>query len=277
MNKFVVGILAAAAFGAIAPAQAADMPVKAMPVKSPVVAVYDWTGLYAGVNAGYSWGRSRTDFSLFNNTTNLLLASGSSSFSLDGAIAGLQLGYNKQNGNWIWGIEADWQWSGQKGDTSFTCLNTVCGAGATAFIIANAPNATQTLNQKLDWFATLRGRFGGTLTPTTFAYVTGGLALGHVKSDGTLTSYVNAVPPANVITTPFSSSTTKAGWVVGLGAETHLTGAWTAKLEYLYMDLGHVDVTATSSVITVAPPQVRAQFSSHITDNILRVGLNYRF
>jgi outer membrane immunogenic protein len=272
---FSIGAVALVALGVIVPVHAKDMRVSAKRVDPPLT--QNWSGFYVGANAGYSWGRSGTDLSLSNTATGALLASGSNSFDLDGAIAGLQIGYNHQNGNWIWGVEADWQWSGQKGDTSFTCLNTVCAAGATAFVIATAPNVTQTLNQNLEWFSTLRGRIGGTLTPTTFAYVTGGLAVGQVKSDGTLTSYVNAVPPANILSTPFSSTTTTAGWVVGLGVETVVTERWTAKIEYLYMDLGHVDVAATSSVATVAPPQVSAAFRSHITDNILRVGVNYRF
>lgn len=252
-------------------AAAADMPVKAKPH-----AVYNWSGWYAGVNLGYSWGKSATDFSLFNATTGAALTSGSNSFDMNGAIGGLQLGFNRQKDQWVWGIEADWQLSGQKGDTSFSCPGAICAFGATAYGAAAANPAITTYSQKLDWFATLRGRIGATITPASFAYVTGGLAVGHVKTDGTLTGFVNVAPPANNTAAAFSSSATKAGWVIGAGVETQLSDRWTGKIEYLYMDLGRVDTTATNTNAGILVP-LRAQFSSRITDNILRVGLNYKF
>ena len=114
------------------------------------------------------------------------------------------------------------------------------------------------------------------MTPTTLLYVTGGLAVGHIKTDGTITGFINAVPPGNLTTSAFSNSNTKAGWVVGLGAETQVSGRWTAKLEYLYMDLGRVNTSGLNTNPGIIIP-LNAQFSSRITDNILRVGLNYKF
>ena len=40
---------------------------------------------------------------------------------------------------------------------------------------------------------------------------------------------------------PFSNRSINAGWAAGGGIEAHLTGNWTGKLEYLYMDFGSVD------------------------------------
>ena len=70
----------------------------------------------------------------------------------------------------------------------------------------------------------------------------------------------------------FSHSNTKTGWTVGGGIEGRLSGNWTGKIEYLYMDLG----TVSGTVIHTAAG-IGANWSSDITDNILRVGLNYKF
>src|SRR3954471_15090261 len=48
---------------------AADLPVKA-PMVAPVAA-YNWTGLYVGGNAGYSWGRATTNQSDIASTTSV--------------------------------------------------------------------------------------------------------------------------------------------------------------------------------------------------------------
>jgi outer membrane immunogenic protein len=98
------------------------------------------------------------------------------------------------------------------------------------------------------------------------AYLTGGLAYGKVKNDGTFTGF-------NIVGQPISGSTqlpspTRAGWTIGAGVEAPLGGNWTAKIEYLHVDLGAVTV-----VPAIAPGSVR----SRVTDDVLRVGVNYQF
>ena len=124
--------------------------------------------------------------------------------------------------------------------------------------------------QKLEWFATLRARLGVVATPDAIAYVTGGLALGEVMTAGTVLGFDGN---GNAVNTIVSSHNTKAGLAVGGGIEGRLAGNWTAKIEYLYLDLGTVAVIpapALNSTTAVA-------FNSRITDNILRVGVNYKF
>ena len=273
MKKYIA--LAAGAIAALAltgSAYAADMqaPVyrKAPP---PIMQVYSWTGFYIGLNGGYSWGRSTTTASLFNDTTGVLLATATNKFNLNGGVFGGQAGYNWQSGNFVFGVEGDIQWSGERGNTAFTCNLAAClpTAIAPGGVLAD----TVTLRQKIDWFGTFRGRLGVTVTPTVLLYATGGLAYGDVKSAGTLSGF-NAngavVGPA-----AFSTSSANAGWTVGAGIEGQLVGNWTGKLEYLYMDLG----TFTGTGVLPAPafPPLRATFSSRITDQVLRAGINYRF
>ena len=75
-----------------------------------------------------------------------------------------------------------------------------------------------------------------------------------------------------------SASATKVGWVAGGGVEAHLTDNMTAKLEYLYMDLGAFnDVLIASGSQGTATATVTTTFSGRMTDNIVRVGLNYKF
>ena len=268
--------IAIAAFTSIAAmhsASAADLAARPYTKAPAIVEVYNWTGFYIGGNAGYSWGRSSTDASYFNNTTNLLLATGNSSFDMNGWVAGGQVGYNWQTQHWVWGFEGDIQATGQRGSTLFICPGTICNFGNTAIPALALPGSTSnlSLNQKLEWFSTIRARAGYTFTPTVLGYVTGGLAIGEVKSDGVLTGFTSlAAPTSNA----FSNRETRAGWTVGAGVEASLGGNWTGKVEYLYLDLGKYSNTAL--LLTNFIP-LRAVTSSHITDNILRVGVNYRF
>src|SRR5207253_1119057 len=121
MRHLAIGILAAATLSGAA--LAADMAVKARPAAVDIG--YNWSGFYLGGNVGYSWGRSRDDSSLTNGAGAILFASSGRS-NLDGVVGGGQLGYNWQMQNWLWGLEADIQGSGERGSRNFTCPTGVC-------------------------------------------------------------------------------------------------------------------------------------------------------
>jgi outer membrane immunogenic protein len=70
-----------------------------------------------------------------------------------------------------------------------------------------------------------------------------------------------------------SFSDNLTGWTVGGGVEWALFGAWTAKAEYLYVDLGSATDNGTS--VFAGVPAFTA--TNHVTDNIFRAGLNWRF
>ena len=65
----------------------------------------------------------------------------------------------------------------------------------------------------------------------------------------------------------FSETTTRVGFAIGGGVEKMLTQNWTIKAEYLYLDFG----THTFLVGTGFDTSVR------LRDNIVRVGINYKF
>ena len=242
------------------------------------VMVWNWDGFYIGLNGGYSWGKSRTSVSYFNTATGLGIVPpvGSitdASFNLNGGVFGGQIGYNWQSSNWVFGLEADAQWTGQKGGANFLCAATApipgaCLPGST-FLPLGTVGAGLSVDQRLEWFGTVRGRLGVLITPSVLLYGTGGLAFGSVKTDLLLAS----VTPAGVaVAAASSASSTHAGWTVGAGIEAHLGGNWTGKAEYLYIDLG-----TFSSTVALPAAVIGANISSRITDNIFRVGLNYHF
>ncbi|QPF92417.1 outer membrane protein [Bradyrhizobium commune] len=231
-----------------APAGAADMAAS-LPVKAPAVGpLYDWSGFFVGVNAGYGLGRDPTSSNdvLFGSTSNF-------SIGPQGVLGGVQAGYNWQSGHVVVGAEADFQGSAQR--------DSVCVSRC----LINFPgfNAASQIDESLSWFGTVRGRLGWAQGPALF-YLTGGLAYGRVEN--TVTRSETANP-----TQTFRVGQVNTGWTAGVGMETGIAHGWSVKAEYLYVDLGSI----TNSYIYgffVVPETV----SSNIRDHVFRVGLNYR-
>jgi outer membrane immunogenic protein len=219
-------ILAAGfALGALASAHsatAADLSLaplyKAPPAE--VVQAYNWTGFYLGANGGGGWGRSFWNA----NTTGI---------NLSGGQAGGTVGYNRQLGNVVFGVEGDIDWSGFNG-TSTT---------------AGCPGGCSTSDS---WLSTVRGRIGYSFD-RVMPYATGGLAVGDIRASA----------PGLA-----GGTSTNAGWTLGGGVEVALPGNWTAKAEYLRVDLGGFNCTGCS-----APPTNNVS----LQENVFRAGLNYHF
>jgi outer membrane immunogenic protein len=252
--------------------------------KAPAMidAGYEWSGFYIGGNAGYSWGRARTDgaltgtqnVSVFRTAGPTLISSVNSALALpltgrtaiNGFIGGGEAGYNWQRAQWLFGVEADFQGSDERASGG-VCSVAGCPLGSTIF----------TTNYKLDWFGTVRGRVGFIPVDRVLLYATGGLAYGHFSAD--------------VPSLPVFWGSTRAGWTVGAGAEVAIDHNWSVKLEYLYVDLGNVGGnggaagTTVSNALntpslgfnTVTTTTLASTFNSRFSDNIFRVGLNYRF
>src|SRR5258705_7370349 len=231
--------------GLSVPALAADLLVKAPPRKAPVVVPYSWTGWYIGANAGYGVGQGQGTFAFGPalETFNAMPA---------GAFGGGQLGYNYQFGSFVVGAETDIQGAGIS-DTR-TCL------------LGCIPGSSALIDQKLNWFGTTRARLGLANGPV-LTYVTGGAAYGGTET-GLTTTFGGATAASSV-------SATKSGWTWGTGVEAALGGNWTAKAEYLYMDLG-----SSSASNTVAVPGAGAVISTLNVKNreqLFRAGINYHF
>ena len=135
------------------------------------------------------------------------------SFNNSGAIGGLQLGYNWQiERNWVVGIEADFDWSG------------INGSSSSNFLVGAAPTpVTAIVNEKVDWFGTVRARLGFIQVNSLLTYLTGGLAYGRVVHSGSYNT--GAAIGAN--TGGFSYNCV-AGGVCFSGSSGYLAGGWTA-------------------------------------------------
>jgi outer membrane immunogenic protein len=274
-----LGLAIVALMGAVAghQARAADMPAAPM-LKAPMRApIYDWTGFYLGANGGGSGGRSTTDVVL--NTVDRFLAVtgqvplGSTSGFLLGGLGGVQAGYNWQTSAAVVGFETDIQGTSEKGDGVLTAVRV-----NPAFCIAPcppgpppAPTFTTGMSdyaQKLPWFGTARARVGFTPLDRWLVYATGGLAYGEVQTDASVT-----VAGAGTSTGSFSQ--TRVGWVAGAGVEAALGGGWTGKVEYLHLDFG----SFSNTYLALNSSGLFSGFiagTSHVTDEIVRVGVNYR-
>jgi outer membrane immunogenic protein len=251
---------------AAAPAYRTERPAPAN--KPPVFstdrlnALWTWTGFYLGINGGYGWGKSNTDASFNDNTIPSSFAT-DAAFELKGELFGVQTGYNFQSGGWVWGIEADAQLSGQSNNPKFVCPGTLCNPAGP--VIASFDQ-----DQLVEWFGTLRARFGATLTPRVLVYATGGAAVAGLVTSGNVYGFD---PSGNPTTNSFKNITINGGWTVGGGVEARLCGNWTGKIEYLYLNLGSM----TTGVNNQDVMTLTAAFNSRITDKLIRGGINYKF
>jgi outer membrane immunogenic protein len=266
---------------------AADMALKARPMLPPAP-VYSWAGFYVGGNVGYGWGNADTDFNAaptvvteINNppivAVNLPGFVGSQTVKPEGVIGGGQIGYNWQFvPNWVAGVEADLQGSAQKASTSFVnpFSFTVPGGAGSALV---AGTAVTDYEAKISWFGTVRGRFGYAWD-RVLLYATGGLAYGEVQMRGTRTvSGIVLGLPLSPTTTALGHSQINPGWTVGAGVEAALVGNWTWKAEYLYVDLGSLDDPDAPAPALTSVTGGQTLTRTRFTDNIVRVGLNYKF
>jgi outer membrane immunogenic protein len=202
MKKILLGVLLA---GTAMSAQAADLAPRPYTKAPEMAPVYDWTGFYLGVNAGFGLGRDRTVHDYGNGFGNSLY------LQPLGAVGGGQIGYNWQTNSFLGpiviGVEADIQ-AADMSDNRTSIL------GAPQY------------SQKLDWFGTVRGRVG-LVTGPTLTYFTAGYAYGDANT--------TVIAPGG----PFPFRGTRDGWTWGSGVEAALGGNWTGKIEYLYLDLGN--------------------------------------
>jgi outer membrane immunogenic protein len=185
----------ACALALVAPAYAADLPVKAPPAP-PMVPAFSWTGFYVGANIGGAFTRD----SVTDNLTGASLSTDNSGF-----IGGGQVGFNYQVDSWVFGVE----W-----DIDGTTLNKT-GPGVVTGI------GTLQASTNTDWVSTLTGRIGYA-ADRWLIYAKGGGA--WVQDSATL---ANLTTGASV-----SASQVSSGWTVGGGVEWAFAPQWSAKLEY---------------------------------------------
>jgi len=168
-----------------------------------------------------------------------------------GFIGGGQVGYNWQAASWVYGAEADIQ--GLTRDVNGSVATVTSGVPG---FPSEAFTSTTSVTKSLDYFGTLRARFGYLLTPGFLVYGTAGLAYGGVHATTSISQADAGIlggPPVVGYGSSASISQTRAGWTAGGGVEMQLGPRWTAKAEYLYYDLGSVSY-GLPNLVGNAPP-----------------------
>jgi outer membrane immunogenic protein len=184
------------------PVAAADIPVKA-PIAPVAAPIFNWTGFYVGLTAGYGWG----------TTHQFAAATSSPVYDWNGFVAGGTLGYNWQAGTFVLGVETDLSWSGMAGSRVDTGVGWSCG-----------PVVGRSCHSEVQWFGTVRGRLG-LVIDRFLPFVTAGWAYGRLYTDYDTCAIVCV-------------ANTNSGWTAGAGFEWAFAPNWSMKVEYLHVDLG---------------------------------------
>ena len=226
-----------------------------------------WTGLYVGAAAGYGWGSSSSTI-----VPNAVEGPGGigagdpvngplpSNPRYNGFVGGGEVGYNARFGNFVAGLEADLSYSALHGS------NTATGAPFIGGIFST------TLDARLNWFGTVRGRLGVLASNDLLVYATGGFAYGNAKTTATATN-LNGCDFFNRYCLSGSTGGVSAGWAAGAGLEYAAAPGWTVKAEYLHIDLGERSVTFYDA----HEPGGALTATATTRADIVRVGLNYHF
>jgi outer membrane immunogenic protein len=214
---------------------AADLPTPSLPPPLPA-AVYKWTGVYLGINGGFGTGNSNWSDGPVGTT---------GSFPTSGYLIGATAGINYQLGEYVFGIEGDGDWTNLSGNSGSTC-------GAITAVLT-PPVSCQTQSR---WLATVRGRVGYAFD-RILLFGTAGAAFGDIQT--------GLNPPST-----FDSSV-EAGWTAGAGIEFAFAQSWTAKVEYLFVDLPNAACTTVGNCAGAAGSIVS------FNESIIRAGLNFKF
>jgi iron complex outermembrane recepter protein len=248
-RTFVPGIPFAAYVGVrgtmptIGPAFASDASPPSVTKTSPIAwtgtasPAVSWTGIYFGLNGGFTFGAS--------NWTDSVTASSTGNFSTSGFVFGGTVGANYQVGSLVFGVEADGDWADASGFGTFTA-SALCAGGCLT---------------TSSWLSTVRGRAGYALD-RFLIYGTGGAAFGNVRANFSNDSV---------------GSTTEAGWTAGAGVEVALARNWSAKAEYLFVKLADGSCTTDCAIADASGTPVIPNVAVKFSESIVRGGINYRF
>ena len=238
---------------------AADLADYANPyVPPPLREAFSWTGFYIGVSGGFAFNQDDPSYSYRNVPSDVLSRLPTSAkLDADGGLIGGTVGYNKQFGEVVLGIEGDFSGT----DFGETAVHNVPGDASIDF-----PPLKFRTEYQMDWLSTVRGRAGVTFD-RWLLYGTAGLAFAKVSLDSSVTV---GNPPMGALTG--SEDTTKSGWTAGGGGAVAITPHISLKAEALYYDLGNITVRSTH-------PQQDVVLSTDQAVNgvIARGGIDYRF
>jgi outer membrane immunogenic protein len=278
MRRYLLAALTAASGVALSSgANAADMDLPS--------SVYDWSGVYLGVNAGAGWNNSEVDGSLtcsdlgdFCETVFDDLSS-DLRHGVDGDDAaftgGAMIGANWQWESLVLGVEADVNYAGF--DASYTRdLSDL--ANDNIITTNNDIEAYSHADFDANWWGTVRARAGFAVDNWLF-YGTGGLAWGTLDASAGIDACWDGCTETASIRG--SESDTNVGWTIGAGMEWGWDN-WVLGAEYLYVDLGSADFDHRGDLADVAaalPPDVEIEGNANVDYqfSVARVTAKFKF
>ncbi len=247
MKKLLLVTTGLLALAASAPAFAADLPARPYTKAPPAVVgmVNDWGGFYVGFNAG--GGSSRDRWNLLTNggvAVNPAL-SNEGTTNASGAVVGGQIGYRYQMANWVFGVEAQGDWSGFKGQNRNLILPTL------------------TDRTRVNGLGLFTGQVGYSWNSNFLAYFKGGAAVASDRYDTFTTATGVMVDRAN---------TTRWGGAVGAGLEYAFAPNWSVGVEYDHLFMGNKNLNfVTAAGVTTMTHRI----AQDIDIGLVRV--NYKF
>jgi len=223
-------LFAATGAGVAADAVAAD----------PVAAPYNWTGFYAGVHGGYSWGSGDGAY------PHPVIGRFETAYpEARGGLLGAQVGYNHQWGSWVLGLEGDLSYSWADGSSRINEFP------------AETDNGARNDNE-YSFLASITGRAGYAVDRTLF-YGKAGIGFTRLEmSDFTDPNTFNS-----------RGSKTLTGWTIGGGVEHALNDKWSVKGEYQFYHF--------SGDVALDDPIPFRTYEGDFNVHAVKIGLNYKF
>jgi outer membrane immunogenic protein len=228
----------------MAPAIAADLAARPYTKAPPMaVAVYNWSGFYAGVNGGWGSSRQRWD-----ETFGGIFPLGS--HDATGGTVGGQIGYRWQAASWVFGVEAQGNWADFHGSNAIPLLP--------AF----------TTDTRVDAFGLFTGQVGYAANNVLF-YLKGGAAVTsdryRLLATGTGVQLANGVDD------------TRWGGVVGVGLEYGFAPNWSAGIEYNHMFMQDKTYNFVSNGVVFPAGTLVSQSRIRQDVDIVTARINYKF
>jgi outer membrane immunogenic protein len=245
MKRILLTTVSLGVLGMVSPALGADLPY----AKAPTIAapVYDWTGVYVGVFGGGGFGNHNINNAVgpLNNFSNF-----TANYSSQGGLAGGEVGYNWQSGNYLVGVEGDLFWSGVRGND------------ASQFAAGAFPGVTGVDADNLRWGGTLRVR-GGFTVDRWLMFFTGGYAFGDIQHTNTAVPQIAGFPVNDQFTVHAN------GLTAGGGIAYAITNNLSTKIEYRYYNFNGYN--------RPVPANGQLPYTTETTYSTLTIGLDFKF
>jgi outer membrane immunogenic protein len=248
-------------------ASAADAP----PPFVTASGVHRWEGFYAGINAGGAWSTTCTTWSANGPLANTAAFQNRDCPNNGTFVGGLQIGYNFQWQEWVWGFGVDYDfWSSKSRTNTLVYNGDVFPQGTYSFSGQIKPNGFAILGPRIgyavnDWLPYFRvgGVFSSGSHDVVAFYTPTGAASPTASFNGGKNSKSN-------------------GFGVGGGVEYALADSWSLKIEYTYINLGkgsnsNVSCTGSAAACNAFANLSLDSFHNSFTASALRLGINYLF